>query len=169
MRNASSPSVTRSGFAGVSGGALALGCTSSRAPSAVAALRDRDPRPFHAQVIGPEVVEGLLRTLSEERDALKLSDRVTFAGKVAAEAMYEAVRTADLGLWPAEYESFGISVVETMAAGLVPVLQDNRAFRYFVEGPTGVVRTERFTFGPNSLFVYTRVVADDASVTIEHR
>lgn len=38
-----------------------------------------------------------------------------------------------------------------------------------VEGPTGVVRTERFTFGPNSLFVYTRVVADDASVTIEHR
>ncbi len=105
----------------------------------LAALRDRDPRPFHAQVIGPEVVEGLLRTLSEERDALKLSDRVTFAGKVAAEAMYEAVRTADLGLWPAEYESFGISVVETMAAGLVPVLQDNRAFRYFVEGPTGVL------------------------------
>ena len=38
-----------------------------------------------------------------------------------------------------------------------------------VNGPTGVVRTERFTFGPNGLFVYTRVVADDASVTIEHR
>jgi hypothetical protein len=38
-----------------------------------------------------------------------------------------------------------------------------------VEGPTGVVRTQRFTFGPNSLFVYTRVVADDSTVTIEHR
>lgn len=38
-----------------------------------------------------------------------------------------------------------------------------------VAGPTGVVRTQRFTFGPNSLFVYTRVVADDSTVTIEHR
>jgi hypothetical protein len=38
-----------------------------------------------------------------------------------------------------------------------------------VEGPSGVVRTERFTFGPNSLFVYTRVVADDSTVRIEHR
>ena len=39
----------------------------------------------------------------------------------------------------------------------------------YVEGPNGVVRTERFTFGPNSLFVYTRVVADDTTVRIEHR
>jgi len=39
----------------------------------------------------------------------------------------------------------------------------------YVEGPNGVVRTERFTFGPNSLFVYTRVVADDSAVRIEHR
>ncbi|HYH69357.1 MAG TPA: hypothetical protein VD866_31980 [Urbifossiella sp.] len=38
-----------------------------------------------------------------------------------------------------------------------------------VEGPNGVVRTERYTFGPNSLFVYTRVVADDSTVQIEHR
>jgi hypothetical protein len=38
-----------------------------------------------------------------------------------------------------------------------------------VEGPTGVVRTGRFTFGPNSLVVYTRVVADDSTVRIEHR
>lgn len=39
----------------------------------------------------------------------------------------------------------------------------------YVDGPTGVVRTERFTFGPNSLFVYTRVVADESSVQVEHR
>ena len=38
-----------------------------------------------------------------------------------------------------------------------------------VAGPNGVVRTERFTFGPNSLVVYTRVVADDTTVRIEHR
>lgn len=38
----------------------------------------------------------------------------------------------------------------------------------YVEGPNGVVKTERFSFGPGSLIVYTRVVADDSSVTIEH-
>jgi len=106
---------------------------------ALAALRDADPRPFHATIVGPEVVEGLVGQLRADRDQLGLTDRITFAGKVSAEAMHEAVRTAELGLWPAEYESFGISVVETMGAGLLPVLQDNRAFRYFVEGPTGLL------------------------------
>jgi len=38
-----------------------------------------------------------------------------------------------------------------------------------VQGPTGVVRSERFSFGPAGLFVYTRVVADDSTVQIEHR
>ena len=36
-----------------------------------------------------------------------------------------------------------------------------------VDGPTGVIRTEKFSFGPGSLIVVTRVVADDASIRIE--
>lgn len=36
-----------------------------------------------------------------------------------------------------------------------------------VDGPTGVIRTEKFSFGPGSLIVFTRVVADDAAVRIE--
>jgi hypothetical protein len=39
----------------------------------------------------------------------------------------------------------------------------------YVEGPNGVVQTQQFTFGPGSLFVYTRVVADESSVQVEHR
>ncbi len=38
-----------------------------------------------------------------------------------------------------------------------------------VEGPTGIVKSERFTFGPGSLLVYTRVTADENTVQIEHR
>ncbi|MBM4393153.1 MAG: glycosyltransferase family 4 protein [Deltaproteobacteria bacterium] len=111
----------------------------SRLLRALAVVRDRDPRPFRARVIGPSVVPGLTESLLAERDELGLGERVSFEGKVDIEVMHEAVRVAQLGLWPAEYESFGISVVETMGAGLLPVLQDNRAFRYFVQGRSGVL------------------------------
>lgn len=37
----------------------------------------------------------------------------------------------------------------------------------YVAGPNGVVKTEKFKFGPGGLFVYTRVTADETSVQIE--
>ncbi|MDP2315335.1 MAG: glycosyltransferase family 4 protein [Pseudomonadota bacterium] len=106
----------------------------------LAAVRDRDPRPFVAEVLGPEVVPGLVAGLERERDALGLQGRLVFRGKVSQEDLVAAVDRADLGLFPSEYESFGISVVEAMGAGLVPVLNDIRAFRYFIdEGKNGFV------------------------------
>jgi hypothetical protein len=36
-----------------------------------------------------------------------------------------------------------------------------------VYGPNGTIKTEKFSFGPGSLFVYTRVVADDSEVLVE--
>jgi hypothetical protein len=39
----------------------------------------------------------------------------------------------------------------------------------YIDGPTGVIRTEKFSFGPGSLIVFTRVVADDNVIQIEHR
>jgi alpha-1,3-mannosyltransferase len=104
----------------------------------LAIVRDRDPRPFRATVVGPEVVPGLVAGLERERDALGLTDRLRFVGKVSEAEMHAAVGRAELGLFPSEYESFGISVVETMGAGVVPVLNDIRAFRYFIDpGKTG--------------------------------
>lgn len=98
---------------------------------ALARVRDLDPRPFAARVIGPEVVPGLVARLVAERDALGLGERVGFPGKLEDAALHAEVGAAELGLWPSEYEGFGISVVETMAAGVPPVLQDNRAFKLF--------------------------------------
>lgn len=97
----------------------------------LAVVRDRDPRPFRARIVGPEVVDGLVARLVAERDQLGLADRVAFEGRLDDAALVDAVRTAELGLWPAEYESFGISVVEAMAAGVPAVLNDIAAFRYF--------------------------------------
>lgn len=38
-----------------------------------------------------------------------------------------------------------------------------------VSGPQGVVKTEKYSFGPGRLFVYTRVVADDQELVIEQQ
>ncbi len=97
---------------------------------------------FSMEIVGPEVVPGLVATLKAEAAALGLGDRVHFHGKVDDDTLHDLVRTAELGLWPAEYESFGISVVETMAAGLPPVLNDIAAFRFFHDAddrPNGVL------------------------------
>lgn len=39
----------------------------------------------------------------------------------------------------------------------------------YVDGPNGRIKTEKFSFGPGSLFVYNRVVADESEVHIEQR
>ena len=39
----------------------------------------------------------------------------------------------------------------------------------YVDGPNGVIKTQKFSFGPGSLFVFTRVVADESTVHIEQR
>ena len=37
----------------------------------------------------------------------------------------------------------------------------------YIDGPNGVVKMEKFGFGPGRMYVYTRVVADDQTVTVE--
>jgi hypothetical protein len=39
----------------------------------------------------------------------------------------------------------------------------------YINGPNGVIRTEKFSFGPGSLIVFTRVTVDESTVEIEHR
>ena len=106
----------------------------------LARVRDVDTRPFSVEIIGPDVVPGLMADLTRLRDELGLTERVHLRGKVPFGVMREAVRTAELGLFPSEYESFGLSVVEAMGAGVVAVCNDIRAFRYFIEpGKNGFI------------------------------
>lgn len=98
----------------------------------LAEVAQRDPRPFRAEILGPVVVDGLESQLQREARELGLGDRVCFRGKVPFEELREAVRTAELGLFPSEYESFGLSIVEAMASGVVSVANRIRAFEFFV-------------------------------------
>ena len=62
-----------------------------------------------------------LRSIAEE---LGVSDRIEWAGPVAREKLSEEYRSADLLIVPSHYETFGVVIVEAMAAGL-PVIASN--------------------------------------------
>jgi alpha-1,3-mannosyltransferase len=126
----------------------------------LAIVRRIDPRPFHAHVVGPEVAEGLVPRLRRQARELGVDDRVTFHGKVRFAALRDAVARAELALFPSTYESFGISVVEAMAAGVVPVVRDIGAFRDLVtDGQDGFVAP----FGDASAAAERIVLARDAA------
>jgi alpha-1,3-mannosyltransferase len=97
---------------------------------AFAALRPTHPD-FELRIVGQDwqgEVESL-RTLAAE---LGIADRVTFAGAVDDAALVDEYARASFFVSASEHEGFGISAVEAMAAGCVPVLSDIAAFRRLV-------------------------------------
>jgi hypothetical protein len=56
-----------------------------------------------------------------------------------------------------------------IALGVVVVLAllSPRYSSVYVDGPNGLVKAEKFGFGPGSVFTYTRVLADEQSVSVE--
>jgi alpha-1,3-mannosyltransferase len=105
---------------------------------AFAAMRTSIPQ-FELRVVGEDwkgEVDGL-RSLAGE---LGIGDRVTFVGAVSDPELVEEYARAQVFVSASEHEGFGISAVEAMAAGCVPVLSDIAAFRRLVTpGGNGVL------------------------------
>jgi alpha-1,3-mannosyltransferase len=95
--------------------------------------RVRDMRP-HAQlkIIGPDW-EDLQKGLEEHAEKIGLGRSVTFTGVVSQEEMLAALATARLFVSASEYEAFGLSTVEAMATGTVPVVNDIPAFADIID------------------------------------
>jgi alpha-1,3-mannosyltransferase len=71
---------------------------------------------------------------------LGIGDRVTFVGPVSDADLIAEYARARVFVSASEHEGFGISAVEAMAAGCVPVLSDIAAFRRLVTpGANGVI------------------------------
>ena len=69
-----------------------------------------------------------------------LEGRAEVLGAVSEKLLLQLYAGSEFFVSASEYEGFGISAVEAMAAGLVPVLNDIPAFREFVaEGKTGFI------------------------------
>lgn len=80
------------------------------------ALEAAQPRPWHLLVAG----DGAARTAVQEAFA-RLQGRVHFLGAQSAEALPAIYGAADLMVWPAVNEAFGMALLEAQACAL-PVL-----------------------------------------------
>ncbi|MHB9111982.1 MAG: glycosyltransferase family 4 protein [Thermoleophilia bacterium] len=88
-------------------------------------------------VIGPDW-EGLQAGLETQARGLGLSDAVRFTGVLPQDEMLDILAGARLFVSASEYEAFGLSTVEAMATGTVPVVNHIPAFSDLVaDGETG--------------------------------
>ncbi len=84
-----------------------------------------------------ENLKSSLQKLAKELDA---EENIVFTGKVSDETLLEYLSRANFFVSASEYESFGLSVVESMASGCIPVLNDIEIFRNLIaDGKEGFV------------------------------
>jgi alpha-1,3-mannosyltransferase len=98
---------------------------------ALALVKKQEPR-ARLQIIGPDwdgLGDGLMRLAGE----LGLDDSVTITGRLTQQEMLAALSRARLFVSASEYEAFGLSAMEAMASGTVPVLSRIPAFEGFID------------------------------------
>lgn len=91
---------------------------------------------FKLYIVGGDF-EGLLPGLRTRARELGLEGRAEFVGEKDREGLLGYYSRAGFIVSASEYEGFGISILEGMAMGLVPILSDIRAHRDLVEGGGG--------------------------------
>ena len=69
----------------------------------------------------------------------KATDGVDWLGIIPPDSMAEVYRDADLFIFPTRYESFGLVVIEAMAAGLPVIVSDVIGAGIVTDGRNGVV------------------------------
>lgn len=85
---------------------------------AVKILSDRSDRSFTVRLAG----RGSLRKeLEQQAEALGVSGKVSFLGRLSREEMLKEMQRANCFVLPSRYEAFGVVLIEAMATGL-PVI-----------------------------------------------
>lgn len=107
---------------------------------AMVALGSRDPG-FTLDLIGGEF-DWTRETLAAEIAKRKLEDRVRLHVGVSNGEIARIIAGASLFVSASVHEGFGISLIEALSAGLLPVVQTNAAFRSFADRVDEIVLTD---------------------------
>ncbi|MBE0428316.1 MAG: glycosyltransferase family 4 protein [Thermoleophilia bacterium] len=103
-----------------------------------ALARLKEDRPGMRLVVAGPDWEGLQGRLEQQAGSLGVREAVSFTGVLPPDELLEEFARARLFVSASEYEAFGLSTVEAMAAATVPVVNSIRAFADIVEdGETG--------------------------------
>jgi len=84
------------------------------------------------EIIG-EDFDGIAKELEKKVKEKKLERKIFFTGKLSEKKLIEKTKKAGFHLSASEYEGFGIAVIESMASGTIPVLNDIKAFRELIK------------------------------------
>jgi alpha-1,3-mannosyltransferase len=95
------------------------------------ALACRQRSDLHLVAIGVDY-EGIQENLETLATELGIAERVTFTGLVSHEELRDYLARAHLFCSASEYESFGISVLEAMSTGTVPVVNRIKPFQAII-------------------------------------
>lgn len=89
--------------------------------------------------------DGPLREYMVSECQLLLKNQFNYLGVVSGQTKINAIKSADYFLLPSRYgEGLPIALLETMAAGLVPVVTDDASMKYVVEDEeNGVIVAKR--------------------------
>jgi len=77
--------------------------------------------------------ENLRKGLERKVKNLNAEDRIKFLGALPEQELVELLASTDFFISASEYEGFGISAIEGMVSGCIPVLSSIPSFRAFVE------------------------------------
>jgi len=77
--------------------------------------------------------DGLRENLELKVKTLGAKDKIIFLGMLPHEKLYEVLSKSDFFISASEYESFGVSAIEAMHAGCIPVLSSIATFEEFVQ------------------------------------
>jgi len=105
----------------------------------VAALLKKQGLKFKLKILGNDF-EGLLPEFKKTVEKQSLSDNVQIITGVSDPELKKAYSKAEFFVSASEYEGFGISAIEAMAAGCIPILNDIDSFNQFVkDGNNGFI------------------------------
>ena len=129
-------------------GRLASNKRLDRLIDAFAALDGLCAEPPLLRMVGEDFTSGALDALRARAQQRGIANRVVFHGRLSDEELLRVVALSRFFVSASEYEGFGLSAVEAMAAGLIPLLSDIGPFRTLVrDGINGALIDYRIASG----------------------